>query len=50
MSLEMSKKLCIFFAVANLALFSYNGLKWNLYFGLAMGVWAILLHFLLGKK
>ena len=50
MSIETSRKLCAFFAVANLGLFAYNGLSWNLYVGLAMGVWAIFLDFMLRKK
>lgn len=45
MKIETSKKLCTFFALANLGLFAYNGLVLNLYIGIAMVVWVVFLDF-----
>jgi hypothetical protein len=46
MRLETSKKLCLFFAVANLGLFTYNHNPFNLYVGIAMCSWVVFLEFL----
>ena len=46
MKIETSKNLCMFFALANLGLYLYNGLELNLYIGIAMVAWVIFLDFM----
>jgi hypothetical protein len=55
MKIETSKKLCMFLGFANLGLWAagslllpvaYNGLWLNLYIGLAMVAWVVVLRFI----
>ena len=45
MKIETSKKLCTLFALTNFGLFAYNGLALNLYIGIVMVVWVVVLEF-----
>ena len=46
MKIETSKKLRTFFALTNLGLFAYNGLALNLYIGIVMVAWVVVLEFI----
>ena len=46
MSFQLSKKLCMVFSITNLCLFLYNKMALNLYIGIAMVVWVLLLEFI----
>jgi hypothetical protein len=47
MNLDLSKKLCVFFALTNLSLFVFNNSLLNLTVGLAMLGWAAFIQYFL---